>query len=142
MRFLMGTAYATVVLLCCAATFLAADKTAEPERGWVTDATVVSVYDGDTCTVEVRKFIKIRLEDCWAPEMREDGGPESGDHLRELIEGKKVLLRVGGSEDVWRKRTFGRDVGRIWLDGEDVTTLMVKSGHAYETKEALQESQK
>ena len=118
------------------------DKTEQPVPGWTTEATVVSVYDGDTCTIEVRRFIKVRLEDCWAPERREKGGIESGDYLADLIEGEKVLVRIGGSEDVWRRRTFGRDVGRIWIDGDDVSTLMIESGHAFETKPELLESLK
>lgn len=115
-------------------------KQAAPVPGWVTEATVVSVYDGDTCTIEVRKFFKVRLEDCWAPERNEQGGIQSGDELAKLIEGRRVLVRIGGDQDVWRKRTFGRDVGRIWVDGRDVSGLMIKSGHAFGTKDELKAS--
>lgn len=118
------------------------DKTVEPELGWTTEATVVAVYDGDTCTIEVRKFLKLRLEGCWAPELAEPGGPESGKRLADLIEGKQIKVRIGGHTDLWRKRTFGRDVGRAWIHGKDVATEMIRSGHAYATKEELIRSQK
>lgn len=131
----------SVVTLNVVAWYLALTEE-QPKPGWCTQATVVSVYDGDTCTVEVRRRFKIRLEDVWAPEIREKGGIESRDHLRSLIDQKAVMIRIGGTEDVWRRRTFGRDVGRIWVEGNDVGSAMIESGHAFKTKAELRENQK
>ena len=31
--------------------------------------------------------------------------------------------------------TFGRAIGRIFINGEDMSTMMIKAGHATETKQ-------
>ena len=38
---------------------------------------VLDVHDGDTVTVEVKRTLRIRLLDCWAPELRDAGGLEA-----------------------------------------------------------------
>lgn len=110
-----------------------------PEPGINTRCTVVDVYDGDTVTVEIKYTVKVRLLDCWAPEVRgeqKEKGLKSRDRLRELILNKKGILSVpaknaNSMDDLF---TFGRVLGYLWVDGKNVSNLMVKEGYAKPTK--------
>ena len=42
----------------------------QPPLGLTAQCKVLDVYDGDTVTVEVRTIARVRLLDCWAPEVR------------------------------------------------------------------------
>jgi endonuclease YncB( thermonuclease family) len=115
-----------------------------PEPAWTTDAYLVEVYDGDTLTVEVRRRIKVRLLDCWAPEIRTRDRAEkvrgfaSRAHLRSLVKpGDKLTLSVPGGEDLGKRFSFGRILGRVWADGSpgDLSSQQVAAGHATKTKE-------
>ncbi len=105
-----------------------------PPLGWTTLAKVVRVIDGDTVDVVISKRVRIRLEDCWAPERRNPGGAESTAHLRMLVDGKDVTLHIPGDDDIRRLITFGRFVGRLYVDGQDVSRLQVEAGHATESR--------
>jgi endonuclease YncB( thermonuclease family) len=96
---------------------------------------VLDVHDGDTVTVEVRRTLRIRLLDCWAPELRDAGGLEAKRYLETLIEGKDVTLQIDLEADgrFGDKMSFGRVLGRILVDGKDVSELMIEAGFA--TKE-------
>ncbi len=104
-------------------------------------AKIVSVYDGDTCTVEIDLGLstwirgeKIRLYRINAPELRGAERPEglkSRDALVALIEGKDVIIQT--IKD--RKEKFGRYLAEVWLAGEDgalinVNDWMVQQGLA------------
>ena len=41
-----------------------------PEQNLTTSAVVEEVYDGDTVVVSIQKEIRVRMLDCWAPEVR------------------------------------------------------------------------
>lgn len=106
------------------------EKSTAPETGWIATAKVVSVHDGDTVTVEVVKRYQVRLLDCWAPELKETGGIESREYLKSLVEGKTVILKVPMNEETWRSYSFGRVLGRIYLDESDISAVMVEAEHA------------
>lgn len=114
----------------------------KPEPGWTTTAEVTSVYDGDTVTVKVTKEFHVRLIDCWAAEVRtkDDGEKQRGiaarDYLRGLIDGRGVILEIPTRHngDVGKSISMSRVLGRIYLDGKDVSELMVQSGHATKHK--------
>jgi len=114
-----------------------------PEPGWTTAAEVTEVYDGDTVTVRVTKEFRVRLLGCWAAEVRttDDDEKQRGiaarDHLRGLIDGKAVLLEIPTQHngDVGKSISMSRVLGRLYLDGENVSELMVESGHATRDKE-------
>jgi len=104
-------------------------------------AIVKSVYDGDTCTVDIDLGLKawicdekIRLYGINAPEIRGDErakGLQSRDFLRETISGQEVLLQTFKD----RKGKYGRYLANIWIRDEnnnliDVNKLLVDSGHA------------
>ena len=104
-------------------------------------ATVVSVYDGDTCTVDIDLGLntwvrgeKLRLYRINAPELRGVERPEglkSRDFLREQIDGKKIIIQT--IKD--KKGKFGRYLAEVWLpvaDGEmiNINDLLVEKGFA------------
>jgi endonuclease YncB( thermonuclease family) len=106
-------------------------------------ATVTRVIDGDTVEVEIKRKIRIRLLDCWAPETRTTNlvekakGIKSKKNLQKEAEGQPVSVSVpieaGGK--FGDAMTFGRVLGHIVRsnDGVDLSVLQVESGYA--TKE-------
>ena len=136
-------AYIALIVLSLIAGF--APSVAPPEPVWITKATVVNVVDGDTVDVEIRRTIRVRLIDCWAPESRIDkrlpkekraeekeAGKKSKAALTELALGKRVVLQVTTDEDVMKATTLGRVLGKVWLEGDDETLneIQVRTGHA------------
>lgn len=103
-------------------------------------ATVVGVYDGDTCTVDVDlgwytwvKTQKLRLNRINAPELRGEekaAGEQSRDFLRAKILDKNIVVET--IKDSTEK--YGRYLAEIWLeeDGQwiNVNDLMVEKGFA------------
>lgn len=89
------------------------------------NAIVTSVYDGDTCTVDIDlglhtwiKAEKLRLFRINAPEIRgreRKKGLKSRDALRNLILGKKVLIET--IKD--RKGKYGRYLAEIWMQNDN-----------------------
>ena len=114
-----------------------------PPIGWTVHCKVVQVYDGDTVVVEIRKRVRVRLLDCWAPEVRTKDAAEkkrgnaSKANLQALLpEGSDAILHIPGSVDIGRSLTFGRFLGHMWSDAEDdnVSVQQVAAGHATEMK--------
>ena len=104
-------------------------------------AIVTSVYDGDTCTVDIDLGLhtwvrneKIRLYGINAPEIRgieRPKGLKSRDFLREQILGKESTIET--IKD--KKGKYGRYIGTIWLKNEkgkeiNISDLLVKKGFA------------
>ena len=104
-------------------------------------AKVVSVYDGDTCTVDIDLGLKtwvrgekLRLSRINTPELRGDEremGLLARDYLRNLIDGKDILLQTIADKE----GKFGRYLAEIWLlnpEGEwiNVNDQLINSGHA------------
>jgi hypothetical protein len=90
-----------------------------PPKGICTDAQIISVHDGDTATVDIKIRAQVRYVNCWAPELKETGGPEARDRAKQA-EGKhgRVFIPIDGAKSVADLLTFGRVLGEIWLDGE------------------------
>jgi endonuclease YncB( thermonuclease family) len=88
---------------------------------------VVGVHDGDTATVldAGNKQHKIRFAQIDAPELRQDFGQRSKDNLSGLIFGKQVVVEV---ETVDK---YGREVGKVLVNGTDANLEQVKSGMAW-----------
>jgi micrococcal nuclease len=103
-------------------------------------ARVQSVYDGDTCRVDIDLGLgiwirneKLRLVRINAPEMT---GPEkakgevSRDFLRELIDGREVIIET--LKD--RRGKYGRYLAEIWIEQEgvwiNVNDTLVAAGQA------------
>ena len=103
-------------------------------------AQVQSVYDGDTCRVDIDLGLgiwirneKLRLVRINAPEMTgsdREQGIASRDFLRELIDGKEIII-----ETVKDKRgKYGRYLAEIWLEKNEgwinINDALVTAGHA------------
>jgi micrococcal nuclease len=104
-------------------------------------AIVRSVYDGDTCKVDIDLGLHtwihdetIRLFRINAPEIR---GPErpagllSRDFLQQQIEGKEVMIHTEKDE----KGKYGRYLGDIWFKDDagtwiNINDLLVQKGFA------------
>lgn len=94
-------------------------------------ANVTSVYDGDTCTVDIDlglgiwvKGEKIRLYGINAPEVRggeREEGLKSRDFLRSMIDGKDVVLKTLKDD----KGKYGRYLAEIFLSGENGTMINI-----------------
>lgn len=108
---------------------------------YVYKAHVVSVYDGDTCTVDIDLGLhtwihgeKIRLARIDAPEMRgeeREQGIVSRDYLRRLIDDRDIILNT--IKD--KKGKYGRYLGEIWVKDDNevyynVNDKMVAEGYA------------
>lgn len=104
-------------------------------------AVVRSVYDGDTCTVDIDLGLgawihgeKLRLYRINAPEVRgaeRQAGIQSRDFLRGQIDGREILLQTVKD----KKGKYGRYLAEIWLLSEagdwiNVNDLMVEQGYA------------
>lgn len=114
-----------------------------PPIGLTSKAVVTNIVDGDTIDVEVRRTIRIRLLDCWAPEVR---GPEKPKglkaeaHLSTLLNacGRKVIIHIPASVDgeIQDAITMGRLLGHVWPEdgGDSLSIQMVRDGFACKVK--------
>ena len=99
-------------------------KSDKPRIG---EITIQNCYDGDTCTTSEGE--KIRLACIDTPEIRgKKAKPKEAiaarDFLNDIIKGKKVSIRRV-TED-----KYGRTVGELSFNGENLQQLLVKEGHA------------
>ncbi len=108
----------------------------------VLNGKVVAVSDGDTLTVSSRYGnVIIRmfaidapeatchgLSDNFCVEKGQAGAKESKLHLRQLVLGKYVDVRLG------QGMSGNRVVGTVYADGKDINLAMVDAGHAWHYK--------
>lgn len=87
----------------------------------------IKVSDGDTISVRFKnkKPTKVRLIGIDAPEMSRPFGAKCKSLLRKSLKGKVMEIENRG------KDKYGRVLGRIIRDGEDVNLSMVKQGCAW-----------
>lgn len=88
---------------------------------------VVKVSDGDTVTLLVNgsETIKVRLSEIDAPETNQPWGNKSKQALSLLIATKNVTVSTTG------KDRYGRTLGTIYLQQENINKLMVQNGDAW-----------
>jgi endonuclease YncB( thermonuclease family) len=91
---------------------------------------VVSVADGDTITVlDVNKTqFKIRLQGIDAPEKAQAFGEKSKQSLHDMVHGKTVQVSFTKNDK------YGRIVGKVFLDTQDICHQQIKSGLAWHYK--------
>ena len=96
--------------------------------------TVTSVYDGDTITVQTDEGAKrVRLAGIDAPEIKQPFGPESRDALRQSVLNQTVTV------DTMKRDRYGRAVGTVLLNREDVNLKQVSAGLAWVYTEYIKE---
>lgn len=98
-------------------------------------ATILRVVDGDTVRVRVdlglrvSTEITVRLMGINAPELNTDAGKQSREYLR-LLEGQPVVLKTHKDP----KDKYGRWLGEIYCNGDNINSLMVVMGYAVRMK--------
>ena len=104
------------------------------------NALVQSVYDGDTCRVDIDLGLgiwlrneKLRLVRINAPELtgsEKAAGLASRDFLRELIDGKEIIIETVKDQ----RGKYGRYLAEIWIQQAscwvNVNDALVAAGHA------------
>jgi endonuclease YncB( thermonuclease family) len=114
-----------------------------PAIGLAIPCQIVEVYDGDTLTVRVQADLRVRLVDCWAPEIRTKDETEkvrglaARDHLKTLapVNSPAVLsIDLNEVDRLDDLLTLGRVLGKVSVDGKDLSTQQVAAGHAKEQK--------
>ena len=91
--------------------------------GWVS-----WVMDGDTVVVVregQREPVKLRIEGIDAPESCQPGGSEAREAMMVLALRKSVQVTDRGQD------SYGRQIGRLSVDGVDLGAEMVRSGQAW-----------
>jgi micrococcal nuclease len=84
-------------------------------------AEVTHVRDGDTIEVG---GLPIRLQGLAAPEGNEPGGDEATQAMQALVHGRELRCDLDG------QRTYDRCVAICYLDGRDISEVMVRGGLA------------
>lgn len=88
---------------------------------------VVGITDGDTVTVidNTKKSYKVRLEQIDAPERRQAYGNRAKQHLSALVYKKTVMM------DWNSKDRYGRILGTLFYQGNNINYQMVADGYAW-----------
>jgi endonuclease YncB( thermonuclease family) len=91
---------------------------------------VVGVADGDTITVldDARIQHKIRLAGIDAPEKGQSFGQRSKESLSDLVFSKSVTVETD------KRDRYGREVGKVMIDGLDANLAQVNRGLAWHYK--------
>ena len=91
---------------------------------------VVGVADGDTVTVLDRDKVqhKVRLAGIDAPERSQAFGNRSKESLSDLAFEKTVAVETS------KRDRYGREVGKILVNGRDVNLIQVERGMAWHYK--------
>ena len=99
---------------------------------------VVSVADGDTITVLDANNTqhKIRLQGIDAPEKAQAFGQKSKQALHQLVHSKQVTI------EFQEKDKYGRTVGKVLLNGNDICLAQIKLGMAWHYKQYESEQSK
>lgn len=88
--------------------------------------TVIAVHDGDTLTLKSGdKERKIRLAGIDAPELSQTYGVESRNALREVVLNRDLKV------ETFKTDRYGRYVGKVSFDGQDINLTQVHSGMAW-----------
>ena len=88
---------------------------------------VIKVSDGDTIMIltEEKRPVRIRLDKIDAPEKKQAFGYQSKKYLSSLIFRKDIIVKYKKID------RYGRVLGIIYYDGQDINLLMIKSGMAH-----------
>ncbi len=92
---------------------------------------VVGVSDGDTVTIldASKRTHKIRLLGIDSPEKKQPFGERAKQSLSDLVYNKQVNVE-GGKPD-----RYGRALGKIVLDGQDINLEQIRRGMAWHYKQ-------
>lgn len=96
----------------------------------VVEGRVVGIADGDTITVldDTNTLHKIRLAGIDAPEKKQPFGNRSKESLSDLVFAKTVIVVTD------KRDKYGREVGKVLVDGLDANLVQVQRGMAWHYK--------
>ena len=89
---------------------------------------VMRVVDGDTVWVQTsasQPLLKVRIQGIDAPEICQTGGLQAQEALQNRVLGQGVTVTSGAHDD------YGRTVGKLYWQGQDVGRWLVANGHAW-----------
>ena len=97
----------------------------------------ISISDGDTltCLNENRQQVKVRLNQIDAPEKSQPFGQKAKQTLSSMIWGKQIVVIENG------KDRYGRTIGTVISDGQNINKSMVSSGYAWAYRQYLNSSE-
>lgn len=95
-----------------------------PMEGTTEDARVKFIVDGDTLVLEDGR--KVRLLGIDTPEVGEVYYDEATDRLRELVDGRDVILK----RDISNTDKYGRILRHIYLEDVWINAQMIEEGYA------------
>jgi len=99
--------------------------------------TVIAVHDGDTITLQNESGQKkIRLAGIDAPELNQPYGIESYVALRDVVLDRQVQVETSKTDK------YGRVLGRVILDRQDINLKQLQLGMAWAYREYLKELSK
>ncbi len=99
------------------------------------EGNVIFVHEGDIISIAGKdgKTYSIRLRGIDAPERRQDNGERSRRKLSYLIEGMDVQVVVH------KEDKKGRYIGRVFLDGQDISLTQIETGMAWHFPDDIHE---
>lgn len=89
---------------------------------------VVRVVDGDTVWLQTspsQPLLKVRIQGIDAPEICQPGGLQAQEALKNRLFGQSVTVTSGSHDG------YGRTVGKLYWQGQDVGRWLVANGHAW-----------
>ena len=92
----------------------------EPSFNVSNETRVYQVIDGDTFLLSEGEYVRIIGID--APEIGKEGYHEAADFLRNLTEGKPVVLESEGPD----RDQYGRLLRHVYINNESVRKLMLE----------------
>lgn len=118
--------------------FAAAPLSAAAAPRQLQSGVVTKVVDGDTLWVQTHSSarpLKVRIQGIDAPEICQAGGLQARDALKRKVGGQRVGVTSRAHDD------YGRTVGTVHMQNEDIGRWMVGQGHAwvykYQSRKAL-----
>ena len=127
---------ANLLALLAIIQLLAVVHSAYGQRQYGFTAREITVTDGDTVTATDDKGIRviIRLSQIDAPELNQAHGPEAKQYLNGLLNGGSIAVRVEGQDK------YGRAIGTLYRDHEDINLRMVEAGEAWVVPQYVREA--
>jgi len=101
-------------------------------------AVINEVHDGDTLSVSFEFSARIRLIDCWAPELKsgEPGAKSKANLIKLTSKHQRCMVEIPIHDDIGRSTSLGRVLARVTVDGQDkdLSTQQVVGGFATRDK--------
>ena len=98
---------------------------------------VTYIADGDTIHIDLNgeevsvRFIGVDTPETVHPSRpQECFGTEASNYIRNLLNGKSVLIETDQSQDLWD--SYGRLLAYVYVDGKMVNYSLIYDGYAYE----------